>query len=72
MHCYFDIFLKEEVILDLEGIEVTDLDEAIRQAQSAIEEMREEEGLTGAGESGSLFVVRIRIDSIICTIRLDD
>lgn len=72
MHCYFDIFLEEEIILDLEGIEVTDLDEAIGQAQSAIEEMREEEGLTGVGEFGSLFVVRIRIESIFCIIRLDD
>lgn len=72
MHCYFDIFLEGEVILDLEGIEVTDLDEAIAQVQSAIKEMRDENGLVGPGDYGSLFVVRIRIESIFCLIRLED
>lgn len=72
MHCYFDIFVEGEVLLDLEGIEVKDLDEAIAQAKSAIEEVHSEEGLVGVGESGSLVVVRIRIESIFCIITLAD
>lgn len=71
MYCYFDIFIAGEVILDLEGIEVADLDDAIVQAQSAVEEIKEEEDLIARLGTGALIIVRIRFESIYCMIALD-
>ncbi|MCB8823037.1 DUF6894 family protein [Microvirga rosea] len=43
MRCYFNLIDNYEKILDHDGIEVTDLDQARVQAIKAIEELLEEE-----------------------------
>ncbi len=71
MRCYFDILIGGKVRRDPEGIEVTDLTDAVLQAQSAIEEMKQDEDLTARFGKGASLVVRIRLESVYCTIALD-
>lgn len=42
MRCYFNLISDNETMLDDEGIEVSDLDQAWAQALKAISELREE------------------------------
>ncbi|PVE21823.1 hypothetical protein DC522_24495 [Microvirga sp. KLBC 81] len=42
MRCYFNLVSDEETMLDDEGVEVRDLDQAWAQALKAIAELREE------------------------------
>ncbi len=42
MRCYFHLMNSHEEILDHTGIEVSDLEDAMKQALLAVEELREE------------------------------
>ena len=57
MKYYFNLVNGNETIIDEEGIEVRDLDQALVQAMKAIEELRAEEGAEAeAWENWSLEV----------------
>ncbi len=72
MRCYFDIVERRDVHLDLEGVEVSDLDDAIAQAKCAIAELQEREDLQARFGAGAFVRVRVRTESLLCLIPLDE
>lgn len=78
MRCHFDIL--ERILVDQNGVEVCDLDDAVAQARRAIAELRRDAeqnaGRDAASQvpfSADLFLlVRAESDRFICVIPLDD
>jgi hypothetical protein len=71
MRCFFDVHTGPEVDVDSEGVEVSDLDSAIAQACSAVEELRKEMDLSARLGTGAFVVVRVRTECKVCEISLD-
>jgi len=71
MRCFFDVHIGREVDVDSEGVEVHDLDSAISQACSAVEELRKEIDLSARLGTGAIVVVRVRTECVVCEISLD-
>ncbi len=71
MRCYFDIAGCLDVHLDLDGIEVSDLNDTIAQARRAIDELQEREDLQARFGAGACLLLRVRTESLLCVIPLD-
>jgi hypothetical protein len=74
LRCYFDIVKLREIHRDHEGVEVSDVDDAIAQARCAIAELDEAENKelrrALSGERAFL-IMRDTAETLLCVIRLD-
>ena len=71
MRCYFHLVNSHEEILDDEGIEVSDLEDAKAQALVAIEDIREEAIQVGASWQGWRLEITDRSGRVLACLSLE-
>lgn len=72
IRCHFDILSETRTVLDRYGIEVSDLDAAIAEAQCAVAEMQQEIDLAPRLGPNARLRVRISTECLLCRIPLDE
>jgi hypothetical protein len=72
MHCHFDLIAQDEVILDRQGIEVADLDQAAEEVLSVIREMRDEDPAAARDWTGCELRITDESGVLLTSIALDD
>ena len=71
MRCHFDLIDAHQTLVDDQGVEVADLDEARTLARDAIREAIQEGALTPADCAGWRLEARDASGAVLFTIRLD-
>jgi hypothetical protein len=71
VRCFFNLVSPSEVIPDLDGVEVVDLNDALAEARQALCEMRQEDKLAPHGWTGWQLVVNDASGAVLFSIHLD-
>lgn len=72
IRCHFDVLSDCQTVLDPDGIEVSDLDAAIAEAQRAVAEMQQEVNFGTHLGPGAYLRVRISMECLLCKIPLGE